>query len=98
MSDYLEACAGGSDAVSVDAALERLRGETSVEDRLDIFQRVVEYWHGPIRAEEGIPEFELAGLKIPRPLRSWYSWAGRRREILSGQNELLDPGELREED
>src|SRR5262249_19636290 len=45
--------------------------------------------------EDGIPEGELAGLRIPYPLRWWYRWAGRRTNILSRQNFLLDPGELK---
>jgi len=85
---------GDLDHKSVDAALGRLRGSTTVQERLEILRRVVEYWHGPIRPEDGIPEKELAGLDIPRPLRWWYQTAGRRPEIMSGQNFLKVPRDL----
>jgi hypothetical protein len=84
----------GLDHASIDSALERLRRPLHVEERLSVLRRLVEYWHGPIRPDDGIPESELSGLAIPDPLRWWYRWAGRRRKILSGQNLLLDPDKL----
>jgi hypothetical protein len=89
---------GSLDHPSLDLALERLREPTSVEDRLDILREVVNYWHGPIGLEDGLPDRDLDGLRIPEPLRWWYLWAGRRTEILSGQNRLLGPSELRTKD
>lgn len=86
---------GDLDHASIDAALDRLRSPTTVEERLQVLQRLVEYWHGAIRPEEGFAEHELVGLAIPHPLRWWYGWAGRRRRVMSGQNELLDPDKLR---
>lgn len=85
---------GDLDHHAIDAALARLRGPLTVEERLQVLQRLVEYWHGPIRPEDGIAEHELVGRAIPHPLRWWYEWAGRRRAIMSGQNELLDPERL----
>src|SRR5690242_20598899 len=82
----------------VDQALDRLRGPTTVDQRLDVLQQLVEYWHGPIRPDDGIPESELASIRLPRPLHWWYRWAGRRKEIMSGQNWLLDPEKLHMKD
>ncbi len=86
------------DHAAVDGALDRLRQPMDVEGRLGVLREVVTYWHGLIRPEDGIPEAELEGLAIPYPLRWWYRWAGRRRKIISGQNILLQPNELRVRD
>jgi hypothetical protein len=83
--------AGAVDGVAVDRALDRLRGPTAVEDRLDVLRELVEYWHGPIRPSDGFAEAELASSKLPSTLKWWYGWAGRRKEIMSGQNFLLAP-------
>lgn len=88
----------GSEAAAVDQALSRLRDPTTLDDRLDVLRTVVEYWHGPIASVDGISGGELAGIEIPRALAWWYEWAGRRREIMSGQNRLYAPGELRDVD
>lgn len=85
---------GDLDHDALDAALGRLRHPANVEERLWVLRRLVEYWHGPIRPEDGIPEAELEGLTIPYPLRWWYRRAGRRTEILSGQNRLKPPDGL----
>jgi hypothetical protein len=76
---------------SIDHALDRLRQPTLIEDRLNVLQHVVDYWHGPIRRQDGMSEAELAGSCLPAALRWWYRWAGRRLEIMSGQNFLLAP-------
>ena len=78
----------------IDAALHRLRENTTTADRMEILRDVAEYWHGPIRTDDGISEGELTGKEIPSPLRSWYRLAGRRKEIMSGQNILLLPDKL----
>jgi hypothetical protein len=83
---------------AIDAVLDRLRGPTTVEDRLQVLERLVTYWHGEIRPEDGFGDDELKGLPMPPPLRWLYRWAGRRQKILSGQNTLLDPGDLRVKD
>jgi hypothetical protein len=85
---------GDLDHAAVDAALDRLRNPVNVEERLWVLQQLVDYWHGPIGPEDGIPEAELDGLAMPYPLRWWYGWAGRRKKIMSGQNGLLDPDML----
>lgn len=36
-------------------------------------------------------EAELTGAPLPKPLRWWYRWAGKRTEIMSGQNFLYRP-------
>jgi hypothetical protein len=96
---------GDLDFAPVDRALDRLRGPTSVEQRFEILQQLVEYWHGPIRPEDGMSDAELAGwslplplppgvtLPLPLPLLWWYRWAGKREEIMSGQNFLFKPGD-----
>ncbi len=70
---------GDTDADSVDRMLERLHGPTTVEDRLRVLARLVEYWHGQIEPGDGLLEAELSSFHLPRPLRWWYAWAGRRR-------------------
>jgi hypothetical protein len=89
---------GDLDHAAIDAALDRLRHPIIFEERLRVLKRLVEYWHGPIRPEDGIPEAALEGRTIPYPLRWWYRWAGRRSKILSGQNFLLDPEKVRVKD
>jgi hypothetical protein len=86
---------GDLDHAAIDAGLDRLRHSTSVEDRLWVLRQLVTYWHGPIHSDDGFSEKDLEGLAIPYPLRWWYRWAGRRKTIMSGQNFLHDPGELR---
>ena len=76
---------------SIDLALDRLGQPTLIEDRLSVLQHVVNYWHGPIRPKDGMSDAELAGSCLPAALRWWYGWAGRRSEIMSGQNFLLAP-------
>ncbi len=61
-------------------------------------RQVVEYCHGPISPEDGFSDQELNGLTMPYPLRWWYRWAGRRSDIMSGQNFLLAPDKLRIKD
>jgi hypothetical protein len=89
---------GDLDHAAVDAALDRLHQPISVAERLGVLRRLVEYWHGLIRPEDGIPDADLAGLDLPDPLRWWYRWAGRRTRVMSGQNFLRDPGNLRIKD
>lgn len=83
--------AGDTSHAAVDAALSRLGDTATVEDRFDVLKRLVEYWHGPILPDDGIPESDLAGLPMPSVLRWWYRWAGKRTEIMTGQNILFWP-------
>jgi hypothetical protein len=82
---------GSLDIASVDRALELLRGPTTVEDRLQVLSVLVEFWHSPIRPEDGISDLQLEGL--PLPLRWWYRRAGRRIDIMTGQNILFSPAD-----
>jgi hypothetical protein len=82
---------GNLDFTPVDRALESLRSPTSVEDRLGVLHQLVDFWHGPIKPEDGLSEAELTGVPLPMPLRWWYRWAGKRTEIMTGQNILFQP-------
>jgi hypothetical protein len=86
---------GDLDHAAVDAALDILRKPATVEDRLSVLRRLVEYWHGPIRPADGFSEDDLQHVRMPDVLKLWYRWAGRRKEIMSGQNFLRDPDELK---
>lgn len=83
---------------SVDLAFDRLRQPTLIEDRLSVLQYVVNYWHGPVRPQDGLSDADLAGLRLPAALRWWYRWAGRRSEIMSGQNFWFTPGDKQRTD
>lgn len=76
---------------SLDIGLGLLRGPTTVHDRLGILQRLVNFWHGPIRPEDGMSEANLTWVPLPLPLRWWYRWAGKRAEVMSGENHLFVP-------
>jgi hypothetical protein len=89
---------GDLDHAAIDAALDRLRNPVNVEERLWVLRQLVDYWHGPIRPEDAFSRQELEGLTIPYPLRWWYGWGGRPKNIMSGQNFLLDPDKLKVRD
>jgi hypothetical protein len=75
----------------VDQALAQLESAATPKARFEILQQLVSYWHGPISPSDGFSEAELKDLLLPGPLRSWYRWAGRRTEIMSGQNWFCSP-------
>lgn len=85
---------GDLDHAALDRDLARLASPTTVQERLVILHHLVEYWHGPLRPEDGYSEQELTGKPMPVVLRWWYRWGGRRKEIMSGDNKLLDPEKL----
>jgi hypothetical protein len=85
---------GSLDHAAIERALALLRHPLNVEERLWVLRQLIKYWHGPVRPEDGLIERELEGLAIPYPLQWWYRWAGRRTEIMSGQNQLLGPDGL----
>lgn len=62
-------------------------------DRLATIRAFVEYWWGPLRAEDGVPASELAGRELPDPLRWYLSIAGRRTDVFV-QNRLLGLDQL----
>lgn len=82
---------GDTDHAAVDAALDRLRDRPTREVRFGVLKQLVEYWHGPIHPGDGLTDDELAGIQMPTVLYDWYRWAGKRREILSGQNIFFNP-------
>ena len=75
----------------IDQALTQLGYVSAPLPRFEILQALVEYWHGPITALDGFTHAELKHVSMPDPLRSWYAWAGRRTEIMSGQNCFFSP-------
>jgi hypothetical protein len=83
---------------SIDATLDRLKGPTTADDRFRVLQELVEYWHGPVSAADGMAGPELSGHRLPAPLLRWYRWAGHRRNILDRQNHLLAPSDLETSD
>jgi hypothetical protein len=87
---------GDLDVATVDQALDRLRQPTTVQDRLDVLQQLVNFWHGPIRPEDGMSEMELGSVPLPLPLRCWYRWAGKRADVMTGQNILFAPRDYRD--
>jgi hypothetical protein len=80
-----------TDIAALDEALARLQQPTTVHDRLAILHQLVEFWHGSIQPEDGMSDTEMTSLPLPLPLRFWYRWAGKREEIMTGQNILLVP-------
>jgi len=80
---------GDMDVAAVDQALDRLKEPTTVRDRFDILRQLVNFWHGPIKSEDGMSGVEqVGGVPLPLPLQFWYGWAGKRTEVMSGQNIL----------
>jgi hypothetical protein len=57
------------DFASLDIALDLLRRPTTVHDRLGILQHLVDFWHGPIRPEDGMSDADLTWVPLPLPLR-----------------------------
>jgi hypothetical protein len=82
---------GDLDFTAVDRALDRLRCPLTAEDRFGVLQQLVKYWHGPIQAEDGMGDAEIGSVPLPMPLRWWYRWAGKRTEVMGGQNILWVP-------
>jgi hypothetical protein len=77
------------DAAALDQALDRLREPMAVQNRLDVLKELVNFRHGPIRPEDGINNVDkVGGVPLPLPLRFWYGWAGKRTDIMRGQNIL----------
>jgi hypothetical protein len=75
----------------LDRALGRLRQPTTVHDRLDVLRHLIEFWHGPIGPDDGMTDADMTSQPLPMPLSWWYRFAGKRQEIMSGQNILFVP-------
>ena len=81
-----------SDCDDCDAAFGQLRQPTTVEERLNVLRALVNFWHGPIKPEDGMSNVDVVGgVPLPLPLRFWYGWAGNRADIMTGQNILFTP-------
>ena len=87
-----------TEIAALDHALDRLRQPTTVHDRLDLLRHLVEFWHGPIRPEDGMTDAEMTSQPLPLPLSWWYRFAGKRAEIMSGQNILFVPRDFQNKD
>lgn len=87
---------GEMGVAGLDEALDRLKQPTTVRDRLDILRQVVSFWHGPVKPEDGMSGVEqVGGVPLPLPLQFWYGWAGKRTEVMCGQNILFMPRDYR---
>jgi hypothetical protein len=83
---------GDIGVATLDQALDRLKHSTTVHDRLDTLRHLVNFWHGPIKPEDGMSGVEqVGGVPLPFPLQFWYGWAGKRTEVMTGQNILFTP-------
>jgi hypothetical protein len=78
----------------IDNSFALLHIYKSTESRLQILKQLVEFWHGSILPEDGIPVAEIENIQMPQILRWWYEWAGNRPDIMSGQNIFVKPSEL----
>jgi hypothetical protein len=85
---------GDLDHAAVDRALAALAFSNETAVRLDVLRTLVRFWHGEIQSGDGFTDDELASIQLPTVLRWWYRFAGRRKEIVSGQNSLLSPTKL----
>ena len=83
---------------ALDDALHRLGRHSTVDQRLAVLRQLIEYWDGPIGPASGYSAEELKGIQMPLPLRWWFKTAGHRQGLMSGQNLLLAPDELRLDD
>jgi hypothetical protein len=79
---------------ALDEALQRLGTDLRVEQRLEILQQLVEYWHGSPEAEDGYTEQELQGLDLPYPLHWWYRRYGKHRVVEQSGDWWLEPAAL----
>jgi hypothetical protein len=75
----------------IDKTLTQLSSATTPQVRFKVLQELAMYWHGPIGSQDGFSEAELKDVSLPDPLHRWYRWAGRRTEIMSGQNWFFSP-------
>lgn len=86
--------AGDEATQSLDWVLESLSQAASVEERLEVLERVIAYWNGSRSPEDGIPAAELCDRQLPVPLRWWYERYGRKEDLLSCPYALVPLAEL----
>lgn len=79
----------------IDNSFALLHLYKSTEARLQILKQLVEYWHGTITPKYSIPSSQMEHLEMPQILRWWYEWAGKHDSIMSGENTLVSPAELK---
>ena len=80
-------------AKGAERGMLKLAGATP-RKKFNCLKRFVEDWHGPFEPKHGMSPAELKGYQMPDVLRWWYALAGRREDILSGQNGLMCPKDL----
>jgi hypothetical protein len=95
LGTYLE---GVGSADALDESLVALERVPTLKERLAIVERVVAYWRGPRRTEDGLPAQELKARRLPDPLRHWYELYGRRADLLRCPGHILAPDELEADD
>jgi hypothetical protein len=86
------------DRADPEVALRALNSQSSFPERFAALQGLVEYWHGPIIADDAYSDDEIDGIAVPLALHRWYGWAGRRESILSVHNQFFAPQHLCEID
>jgi hypothetical protein len=87
---------GDMDVAGLDQALDSLKYPTTVHDRLEVLRHLVNFWHGPIKPEDGMSGVEqVGGVPLPLPLQFWYGWAGKRTAVMTGHNILFTPRDYR---
>jgi uncharacterized protein (TIGR02996 family) len=74
-------------------------------ERWRLAAEFIDQWHGqPIQPGDGFTDEELdaaearLGQRLPRALREWYAFAGRRRDVWSRQDRVWEPEYLRRND
>jgi uncharacterized protein (TIGR02996 family) len=66
-------------------------------ERWRLVEEFIELWYRPLQAGDGASEAELVdaekqlGFRLPAALREWYALAGKREDVWSIQDTLLDP-------
>jgi hypothetical protein len=88
---------GGLDHTEVDAAVARLDEHADTDAWFDALKALVAYWHGRPSAADGFGAEDLAR-PMPASLRRWFAYAGRREGVMSGQNFLLAPHDIKDVD
>jgi uncharacterized protein (TIGR02996 family) len=73
-------------------------------ERWRLVEEFIDTWHKPHKPEDGASEEELQaterrlGFRLPTALREWHALAGKRKDVWSGQDRLLELRYLKLED